>query len=110
VGYTADLAVGVYVGYDTPKPMGKAATGGQIAAPIFGHFMKLALAGKKPAPFRSPPGIKLVRVNLKTGLRAQPGESDTVMEVFKPSEEPDDPSSVLGFSSELQQGAFAPQR
>jgi penicillin-binding protein 1A len=110
VGYTPDLAVGVYVGYDTPKPMGKAATGGQIAAPIFGHFMKLALAGKKPAPFRSPPGIKLVRVNLKTGLRAQPGESDTVMEVFKPSEEPDDPSSVLGFSSELQQGAFAPQR
>jgi penicillin-binding protein 1A len=107
VGYTPDLVVGVYIGYDTPKPMGKAATGGQIAAPIFANFLKQALAGKRAVPFRSPPGIKLVRVNSKTGLRAQPGESDSILEVFKPSEEPDDPSSVLGFSSE-NQGAFAP--
>jgi penicillin-binding protein 1A len=70
VGYSPDLVVGVFVGYDTPKPMGKAATGGAITAPIFAHFMKLALADKKPVPFRQPPGIKLVRVNPKTGLRA----------------------------------------
>ena len=107
VGYTPDLVVGVYVGYDTPKPMGKAATGGQIAAPIFANFMKLALAGKRAVPFRTPAGIKLVRVNAKTGLRAQPGEADGILEVFKPNEDPDDPSSVLGFTSD-NQGAFAP--
>ena len=102
VGYTPDLVVGVYVGYDTPKPMGKSATGGAISAPIFANFMKLALAGKKPGPFRTPPGIKLVRVSLKTGLRAQAGEGDSVLEVFKPNEEPDDPSSVLGFATDPQ--------
>ena len=60
----------MFVGFDTPKPMGKGNTGGVIAAPIFGDFMKMALADTPPAPFRVPPGIKLVRVNLNTGLRA----------------------------------------
>ena len=99
VGYTPDLVVGVFVGYDTPKPMGNSATGGQIAAPIFANFLKQALAGKKPAPFRQPPGIKLVQVNAKTGLRARPGEPDSILEVFKPSEEPDDAYSFMGFTS-----------
>ncbi|MEZ5856817.1 MAG: penicillin-binding protein 1A [Hyphomicrobiaceae bacterium] len=99
VGYTPDLVVGVFVGYDTPKPMGKSATGGQVAAPIFADFMKLALADKKPVPFRIPPGIKLVRVNHKTGLRAAPGDEDTILEAFKPNEEPDDAYSVVGFNS-----------
>ena len=97
MGYTPDLVVGVYVGYDTPKPMGQAATGGQISAPIFANFMKLALTGKKAVPFRQPPGIKLVRVNSKTGLRSQ-GDSDAILEVFKPSEDPDDAYSVIGFT------------
>ncbi|MGE0701971.1 MAG: penicillin-binding protein 1A, partial [Hyphomicrobiaceae bacterium] len=100
VGYTPDLAVGVFVGYDTPKPMGKAATGGQVAAPIFASFMKLALADKKPVPFRIPPGIKLVRVNHKTGLKAQGEEGgDIILEAFKPNEEPDDAYSVIGFNN-----------
>ncbi len=99
VGYTPDLVVGVFVGYDTPKPMGNAATGGQIAAPIFAHFLKAALAGRKPAPFRQPPGIKLVTVNAKTGLRARPGEPETILEAFKATEEPDDAYSFMGFTS-----------
>jgi penicillin-binding protein 1A len=99
VGYTPDLAVGVFVGYDTPRPMGKAATGGQVAAPIFANFMKLALADKKAVPFRVPPGIKMVRVNPKTGLKAQPGDEDAILEAFKPSEDPDDAYSVIGFNS-----------
>ena len=108
VGYTPDLVVGVFVGYDTPKPMGNTATGGQIAAPIFGNFMKMALVGRKPAPFRQPPGIKLVHVNAKTGLRARPGEPDTILEVFKPSEEPDDPNSFMGFAT--GEGTFSQPR
>ncbi len=109
VGYTPDLVVGVFIGYDTPKPMGKAATGGQIAAPIFANFMKAALAGKKAVPFRQPPGIKLVRVNARTGLRAQGGDGESILEVFKPNEEPDDQYSVVGFTTE-QGGTFGIQR
>jgi len=97
VGYAPDLVVGVFIGYDTPKPMGKSATGGHVSAPIFGNFMKLALADKKPVPFRQPPGIKLMRVNSKTGLRVGPGDPDAITEFFKPFEEPDDPNSFLGY-------------
>jgi penicillin-binding protein 1A len=108
VGYTPDLVVGVFVGFDTPRPMGKGQTGGHVAAPIFGNFMKMALADKKAVPFRIPPGIKLVRVNVRSGLRAQPGESDTVLEAFKPGEEPDDSYSMIGFGNDG--GTFVQQR
>jgi penicillin-binding protein 1A len=100
IGYTPDLVVGVFVGYDSPRPMGKGMTGGHVAAPIFANFMKMALADKKTVPFRRPPGVKLVRVSLRTGLRAQSGDSEVVEEAFKPYEEPDDTYSVIGFTNE----------
>ena len=100
IGYTPDLVVGVFVGYDSPRPMGKGMTGGHVAAPIFANFMKMALADKKIVPFRRPTGVKLVRVSLRTGLRAQIGDSDVVEEAFKPYEEPDDAYSVIGFTNE----------
>lgn len=105
VGYSPDLVVGVFVGYDTPRPMGKGMTGGHVAAPIFGEFMKMALDGKPITPFRQPPGIVLARVNLKTGLRAQPGDDQAIMEAFKPYEGPDDEYSIIGFS-DGEGGAF----
>jgi penicillin-binding protein 1A len=79
--------------------MGKTATGGAVSAPVFGQFMKLALADRKAVPFRQPPGLKLVRVNPRTGLRANPGDKDAILEAFKPSEEPDDGNSLLGFEN-----------
>jgi penicillin-binding protein 1A len=100
IGYTPDLVVGVFVGYDSPRPMGKGMTGGHVAAPIFGGFMKMALADKRPVPFRVPPGIKLVRVSLRTGLRVQGGEAESVTEAFKPNEEPDDAYSIIGFTND----------
>ncbi|MEO1264643.1 MAG: penicillin-binding protein 1A [Pseudomonadota bacterium] len=105
VGYSPDLVVGVYVGYDTPQPMGKSATGGQVASPIFSQFMKMALKEKKPIPFRVPPGLKLVRVSLKTGLRAGRGGKGTILEAFKPFEAPDDPNSFLGFEADTDYGS-----
>ncbi|MFN3745594.1 MAG: penicillin-binding protein 1A [Hyphomicrobiaceae bacterium] len=107
IGFSPDLVVGVFIGYDIPKPMGKDATGGYVAAPVFGSFMKMALADKPATPFRIPPGIKLVRVNPSTGLRAQPGDTRSVLEAFKPDEEPDDAYSIIGFTDES--GSFVQQ-
>ena len=100
VGYTNDLVVGVFIGFDTPRPMGRGRTGGQFAAPIVGNFLKLALADKKAVPFRQPPGIKAVRVNAKTGVRAAAGDADTMWEFFKPFEEPDDSYAVIGVTAD----------
>ncbi|HEY7670378.1 MAG TPA: penicillin-binding protein 1A [Hyphomicrobium sp.] len=105
IGYAPDLVVGVFVGYDTPKPMGKFQTGGKVAAPIFGAVIKEALADTPPAPFRIPPGLKLVRVDLRTGLRASADDPNSIMEAFKPGEEPDDAYSVIGFTGTAQEGA-----
>ena len=56
VGFSPDLVVGLYLGYDKPRTLGRAAQGGRIAAPIAKDFMKLALADKPPTPFKVPPG------------------------------------------------------
>jgi penicillin-binding protein 1A len=100
VGYSADLVVGVFIGYDNPQPMGKSATGGQVAAPVFADFMKKVHKDKKPVPFRIPPGIQLIAVDKNTGLRASYGGGGAVItEAFKPYEEPDDPNSFLGYET-----------
>ena len=62
---------------------------GQYAAPIFRDFMMAALKDKPATPFRVPPGIRLVRVNYKTGQRVQPGEEGRIIwEAFRPGTEP----------------------
>ena len=76
IGFTPDIVVGVYIGYDKPKSLGRGETGGQLAAPIVKDFMKVALADKPAVPFRVPPGIKLIRVDLKTGMRAGPDDAE----------------------------------
>jgi len=97
VGFTPDLVIGVYVGYDKPRNLGRTATGGHLAAPIARNFMNLAVADKPAAQFRIPAGIKLVRVDSKTGMRAAPGQnSGTILEAFKPGTAPPDNYSVIG--------------
>ncbi|NVN86110.1 MAG: penicillin-binding protein 1A [Rhodopseudomonas sp.] len=97
IGFSPDLVIGVYLGYDKPRNLGKGATGGHLAAPIARDFMKLALADKPAVPFRVPAGIKLIRVDSKTGMRAGPGDSGrTILEAFKPGTAPPDNYSVIG--------------
>ncbi|HML93767.1 penicillin-binding protein 1A [Methyloceanibacter sp.] len=86
IGYTPDLVVGAYVGYDQPKPMGRSATGGGLAAPIVKQFMEEALRDVPPKPFRAPPGAIMIPVNHKTGLPARKGQPGTVIEAFKPEQ------------------------
>lgn len=104
VGYTPDLVTGVYVGYDTPRPMGRGNTGGGLAAPIFIEFMKATLEGKNPVNFRVPRGIKLIPINRKTGLLANAGGDGVIMESFKPGTSPPDVYSVIGFADDLLSG------
>jgi penicillin-binding protein 1A len=111
IGYTPDMVVGVFVGYDTPKPLGKGNTGGAIAAPIFGDFMREALGAAPAAPFRAPPGINFARVNLKTGLRASSDDKEAILEAFKQTEQPDEAYSVIGIghgSTEPSSGGGGP--
>jgi penicillin-binding protein 1A len=98
VGFSPDLAVGVYLGFDKPKPLGRGSTGGQMAAPIVKEFLKVALADKAAVPFRVPAGIKLIRIDAKSGLRAGPGSERVILEAFKPGTAPPDSSSVIGYT------------
>ena len=81
-------SVGVYVGYDNPKPMGKGRTGGELAAPIVADFMRLALRDKPATPFRVPRAIELMPIDAKTGKRAIFGKEGVILEAFKPGDEP----------------------
>ena len=96
IGYTPDLCVGVFVGYDNPKPMGHRSTGGELAAPVVADFMKMALRDKPATPFRVPKGIELMPINIKTGQRDVFGEDGVILEAFKPGDEPPEETKVIG--------------
>jgi len=98
VGFSPDLAVGVYMGFDKPKSLGTSATAGQYAAPIFRDFMTVALKEKPATPFRVPAGIKLIRVDPRSGMRA--GGEGGILEAFKPGTAPPDSFSVIGASAD----------
>jgi len=105
VGFSPDLAVGIYLGFDKPKSLGDSATAGQYAAPIFRDFMKVALSGKPDVKFRIPPQMKLIRVSVATGQRVGSGEgAGTILEAFKPGTAP--PESV-SFGSGAKGGGGA---
>jgi penicillin-binding protein 1A len=88
VGFSPDLAVGVFMGYDQPRSLGDSAQAAHYTAPIFRDFMKLALKDKPDVPFRVPPGIKLISVDVKSGMRSNGAGS--ILEAFKPGTAPPD--------------------
>ncbi|MBI1206316.1 MAG: PBP1A family penicillin-binding protein [Azospirillum sp.] len=110
VGFTPNLVVGLYAGFDQPRSLGGHETGASVAVPVFGAFMKEALEGVPPAPFRVPPGLRLVRVDPQTGAPAEPGDKKMIWEAFLPGTEPTgertvlDGSSTVGWSSDTAGG------
>jgi penicillin-binding protein 1A len=96
IGYTPDLVVGVYIGYDNPKPMGRGRTGGELAAPIVADFMRLALRDKPATPFRVPRAIELMPIDAKSGKRGIYGKDGVILEAFKPGDEPPDATKIIG--------------
>jgi penicillin-binding protein 1A len=88
IGFSPDLAAGVFVGFDNPRTLGRVEQGATCAAPIFRDFMKDALSDKPPTPFRVPPGISFISVNRITGQPEGPGGPGSIMEAFKAGTEP----------------------
>ena len=95
VGFSPDLAVGVFVGFDTPRSLGAREQGASAAAPIFKRFMAEALEGEAAIPFRIPEGIRLVRVNAASGKPARGGDRNVILEAFKPGRIPSGEENVL---------------
>ncbi|WP_119678120.1 penicillin-binding protein 1A [Indioceanicola profundi] len=114
VGFSPDLAVGIFVGYDQPRSLGTRETGSSIAVPIFRDFMAAALEGQPATPFRMPPGLRLVRVDAETGRPARPGDRGAIWEAFIPGTEPTGGEGVLDGSDDssvwLSEGAAAQGR
>jgi penicillin-binding protein 1A len=88
VGFSPDLALGVFVGKDNFQTLGNGEQGALAAAPIFRDFMKEALADQPPTPFRIPQGVLLMPTNPLTGAAVAQGSPGSILEAFKPGTEP----------------------
>ncbi len=95
IGFSPDLAVGVFIGFDEPKTLGRKETGSSVAVPVFRDFMKEALEGTPPIPFRIPSGIRQVQINAQTGARSRPGDERIIWEAFLSGTEPTDKMYIL---------------
>ena len=83
IGFTSKLAIGVYVGLDDPKSLGKYETGAKTAMPIFKNFIKKAIKKKDARPFKVADNIEMMVVDRITGQKASFESNETIVEVFK---------------------------
>lgn len=101
VGFTPDLVAGLYMGFDTPAPLGRGGTGGVLSAPIFNEFMQTAVKDMPESKFVIPSGMNLISIDRKTGMAAVDGDPNTIIEAFKPGTGPADSFSVIGMDSTM---------
>jgi penicillin-binding protein 1A len=94
VGFSPDLALGVFIGKDDFSTLGRGEQGALAAAPVFREFMREALADQPATPFRIPQGIVLSPVDSHTGTPEPAGTPGSIMEAFKSGTEPG--SSIAG--------------
>ena len=83
VGFTSKLAIGVYVGSDNPKPLGKYETGAKTALPIFKDFVKKAIKKKEARPFKVANNILMMVIDPITGEKAGTESRRTIIEAYK---------------------------
>lgn len=88
MGFSPDIVVGVRVGFDDNRSLGEGEAGGSLAAPIFTDFMEKALEGTPAIPFRIPPGVRLVKIDARSGELPGPATSVIIDEAFRPGTEP----------------------
>jgi penicillin-binding protein 1A len=87
IGYTPEMLVGVWVGYDEKRPLGDKETGGHVAAPIWLEFMQKALGDTPVRDFPLPAGVVFTYINPRTGFHAVPG-GPSLLECFRRGTEP----------------------
>ena len=83
LGFTSKLVVGVYVGFDEPKSMGKYETGAKAALPIFKKFVENVVKKREAHPFKIPKNINLMMVDVETGLLPNTNTKKVIYESFK---------------------------
>ncbi len=83
IGFSSNLVIGVYVGFDAPQTLGKYETGSKAALPIFKYFIENALFKEDFKEFKIPSNIFLTTLNYDTGLKASSGEKNTIIEALK---------------------------
>ena len=83
IGFTSNIVVGVFVGYDDPKSLGKFETGAKTAMPIFKSFIKNSVNKSEARPFKASKNVKMMVVDAKTGEKAEFGSEEMIIEVFK---------------------------
>ena len=83
IGFTSNLVVGVYVGEDDPKPLGKFETGARTALPIFKEFLSEAIKKSEARPFKAAEGTIMMVVDSDTGQKAKFSSKNTIVEVYK---------------------------
>lgn len=107
IGFSNDVIAGVYLGYDTPRALGKGA-GSHMAARVFADFMKVALENEKNQPFPVPDGLNFVRVNRSNGVAASVDPNGTIItEAFKPGQLPNPaPTKATATKSAVVGGVF----
>ena len=86
LGFTSKLVIGVYIGFDEPKSLGKYETGAKAALPVFKKFVKNVVTKKDALPFKVPKNINLVLVDAETGLRPNNNTKKIIYESFKPGD------------------------
>jgi len=83
IGFTSNLLVGVYVGMDSPTPLGKFETGSKTALPIFKNFIKNSVKKSEARPFKAAKDTIMMVVDPSTGQKAKFTSKNTIIEVFK---------------------------
>ena len=83
IGFSSNLVIGVYIGFDNPKSLGKFETGSKAALPIFKNFVENALFKEDFVDFKIPKNIYLTSLNYDTGLKSASGDKNVIIEALK---------------------------
>lgn len=82
IGYVPQLVAGLWIGYDQPRSLGSHESAGRLAGPVWVDFMRRALAGTPPSPFRVPNGVVPLYVNRSTGEPTQPDAPNAILDFY----------------------------
>jgi penicillin-binding protein 1A len=104
-GFGDSVVTVSWVGFDTPKPLGRSETGARAALPMWIDFMRVAMHGKPPAPLVQPQGIVSVRINKETGEPTSAEDPQAMFDYFLADQVP---SSTDNGSSEEPDNPFNP--